>query len=367
MTRPGADITDRSIASRGGLACALMGGLVLACAPGVGHAQSTLTPAATEIANIATLTFGQAPETTSLRSNRVSLQVQEILDVSVEVLTPEVQVEADTQDQRLAFRVRNLGNGPQAFDLSLTTVDGGFDPHACKIMIDWDGDGRYDAPRDRVSDTTPVLAPGGSVVAWVSCSIPATAAQGAWGRILLRAHPTVLRDGVTEGRMANAGNGGVYVVIGTNLRKGGTGVDGSTTSGGTTGGTTGTTGELGTTATGTFRIGQASAQLIKTQSVLDPAGGARAVPGAIVTYSLEARFGAGEAIHQVRITDAIPAGSTYVPGSLALDGAGLSDAVDDDAGRFSGAGIEVGLGDVSAPSRRVITFKVRINPLESAS
>jgi hypothetical protein len=350
MTRLGFDTIGKIIASRRVLAAAAaaMAWLVLTCAPGVACAQSSLTPAATMIDNVAQLSFVDGARSASLPSNHVALQVQEILDVRVDVLTPFIDTEAGASDQRLAFRITNLGNGWQAFDLSFSHVDDDFDPESCRIIIDWDGDGLLDMTRDRVTSTTPVLAPGASVVAWVSCGIPASTSHGALGRILLRAFPAVLRGGSTESAMANAGNGGVYVVMGPSLRGGGGG-DGAVS------------------PPGGFRVGKVDARLVKTQAVTDSAGGARAMPGSIVTYSLEARFGAGPAVRDAKISDAIPAGSDYVAGSLTLDGASLSDGVDADAGRFAGGAIEVGLGDIAAPVTRVVTFKVRINPIGSSS
>ena len=44
-----------------------------------------------------------------------------------------------------------------------------------------------------------------------------------------------------------------------------------------------------------------------------------------------------------------------------LEGAGLTDASDADAGAFTGTGIAVGLGAVAAGSTRTITFKVKID------
>lgn len=346
----------RRTALSGAAACALVSA-GLAVVPVLARAQ-TMTPAGAMIDNVAALGFTDIKTgPVTLPSNKVSLQVQEILDVSVEVLTPELEVEADTANQRLGFRVRNLGNGHQAFDLSLSVMDGDFDPHSCAIWVDWDGDGQLDPIRDRMSTTTPVLAPGQAVLVWVSCGIPAGASNGALGRILLRAWPSVLRNGDTETIMATAGNGGVYVVMGPNLRGANGGGANGGSGGGTGGGTVG-----GPTTFATYRVGQVNAQLIKTQSVADVAGGSRAAPGSIVTYSLEARFGAGAGARQVKISDAIPAGSTYVPGSLTVDGVALSDA-----GRFAAGGVEVALGDIEAKTSRFVTFKVRIDPIGSPS
>lgn len=379
MTHSGPHKTGKITASRGVSACALLGVAALVCAPGVGKAQtssdpSTMTPAATMIDNVASMSVKTGDQVSTLPSNKVSLQVQEIIDVRVDVLTPDVDVEADSTDQRVGFRITNTGNGWQAFDLTFAVIDGGFDPQACTIWVDWDGDGHLDKTRDRQSTVTPVLAPGASVVAWVSCGIPASAPMGSWGRILLRAFPAVLRNGATPGTMATAGNGGVFVVLGRNLRggtggtggSGGGGTGGGTSGGGAGGGTGGGT-DGGTSQPATFHVGKVSAQLIKTQTVVDAGGGARAMPGAIVTYSLEARFGGGVAVRQAVVSDPVPAGATYVAGSLTLDGAPLSDAADSDAGRFADGSIEVGLGDIAVPTVRTVTFKVRINPLGSAS
>jgi hypothetical protein len=59
--------------------------------------------------------------------------------------------------------------------------------------------------------------------------------------------------------------------------------------------------------------------------------------------------------------DPVPAGTTYVAGSMRLNAAGLSDAVDADAGRFTGTGVQVDLGTLVAPATRAVTFRATIN------
>ncbi|WP_184719819.1 DUF11 domain-containing protein [Caulobacter sp.] len=342
---------DKPTASRGGVAAACVLAAALVCAPGVSKAQTdpaSMTSAGAMIDNIAALTFTDQFGPQARTSNKVSLKVQEIVDVSVETLTPEVDVEADAKDQRLAFRIRNLGNGWEAFDLSFEHIDDDFDPDACSIIMDWDGDGHLDMARDRVIATTPVLAPGQSVVAWVSCHIPSDVRMGALGRIRLRAFPAALRNGATESDMAQAGNGGVFMVFGRYLRGGGGTGNGGATS-----------------QPATYRVGKADVRLIKSQDIVDALDDGSVVAGTIVTYGLEARVGEGAAARQARITDAIPAGATYLDGSLTLDGAALTDADDGDAGRFANGAIEVELGDIAAQSSRTVTFRVRINPTGS--
>ena len=45
----------------------------------------------------------------------------------------------------------------------------------------------------------------------------------------------------------------------------------------------------------------------------------------------------------------------------------MSDAANGDVGGFADGAIAVGLGDIAVPTVRTVTFKVRINPLGSAS
>ena len=94
--------------------------------------------------------------------------------------------------------------------------------------------------------------------------------------------------------------------------------------------------------------------LVKSQSVRATDGSQNAVRDSVITYTLEARF--TDAVSGARIADAIPAGTVFVPGSLMLDGAPLSDGADDDAGRFDAPGgtaqgpsIAVALGQIELP------------------
>ena len=99
---------------------------------------------------------------------------------------------------------------------------------------------------------------------------------------------------------------------------------------------------------------------VKAASVSRPYG-ASIVPGAVITYTLTATVSGTGALNNVAIADAIPADTTYLPGTLTLEGAALTDAADADAGRFTGAGVEVGLGSVAAGATRTVTFQVEID------
>jgi uncharacterized repeat protein (TIGR01451 family) len=80
--------------------------------------------------------------------------------------------------------------------------------------------------------------------------------------------------------------------------------------------------------------------------------------GGIITYTLEARFPGGA--RAAVIADLIPDGTTFVPGSLRLDDAVLTDGTDADAGGFDGRGIAVALGDVATASTHTVQFEAQI-------
>ena len=100
---------------------------------------------------------------------------------------------------------------------------------------------------------------------------------------------------------------------------------------------------------------------MKTASVADLYNGSTITPGAIVTYTLTATVGGTGSLANLRVSDPIPADTTYEPGSITLDGTPLTDAADGDAGRLDGSDIEVALGTVAGGDAHVISFKVKID------
>lgn len=301
--------------------------------------------AGTTINNVATLQFLKGDAPVSLTSNVVSVRVQEILDVRVDTPEPRVSVESGAIAQPMAFIVTNTGNGEESFALTADTglAGDGFDPAFVEIIIDTNGDGVLDRAVDaayRPGQNPPILAAGASVTVWVICDIPAGLTDDTLGLVSLTA-TSVSGQGVAGAVLTGRGDDGVDAVIGA---------------------TTATA-----SATAAYRIGKPKAELIKTQTVIDALGGARALPGSVIVYSLQARFGQGPAIRQVVIADNTPAGSTYLPGTLRLDGELLTDAADGDAGDVTNGAVQVRIGDVTAPVSRTVTFKVRINALGSAN
>lgn len=307
------------------------------CAPGVWAAGTT---AGTNIQATATATYvdGEgAPQ--SVESNTVALTVDELLDLTLagndagRVRTP-----SPAEAVVLSYTLTNIGNGTEAFALAVDNAVAGddFDPVLVRIVLD-DGDGLYEAGVDVEyipGSNEPVLAPDASRVIFVLNDIPSGQANGDLG--ISRLSATALTGSGAPGTTySGAGDGGVDAVVGARGAR--------------------------VTAEGQYEIAQAAASLSLSQSVSDPFGGSSPVPGALITYTATfAVSGSGE-ITETQVIHPIPAGTTYQPGSLRLDGSPLTDADDADAGRFTGTQAEVELGVLTAPTTRVIELQVQID------
>ena len=91
--------------------------------------------------------------------------------------------------------------------------------------------------------------------------------------------------------------------------------------------------------------------------------------GDVLTYTINYQgVGAGTATN-VLVTDPLPAGATYLAGSITLDGTALTDGTGDDAGSFDTASrrVSVTLSDVTGSSAGVITFRARLDGTVSPS
>ncbi|HEY6814159.1 MAG TPA: hypothetical protein VI168_01345 [Croceibacterium sp.] len=314
--------------------------MVTAAAPfSVAHAAGTL--AGTDITNTATATFsGPDGNPQSVDSNAVTLRVGELLDVSVASTdTGDVGVTPGATNRVLKFAVTNGGNGPEAFVLTADGNAGGddFNPTVTSIILDTNGNGAYDAGIDTVysaGSNDPLLQPDTSLAVFILSSIPAGATDTQRGQVGLLAAATT-GTGTPGTSFAGQGEGGGDAVVGA------TGAESNDD--------------------GVYRVNRASVALGKTASVAGPFGGTSTVPGAIVTYTLTATVSGTGTVNNVAVADPIPAGTTYRPGSLTLEGSTLSDAADGDAGRFTGSGIAVTLGSVGAGTSRTVTFQVEID------
>lgn len=295
--------------------------------------------AGTLIRNTATANFEEDGNPRSVDSNTVTVRVDELLDVTVTSLDTG-PVTARPGNAVLTFEVTNPGNGPEAFRLTANPAVAGndFDVTVRGVAIDSNGNGIYDEGVDQILTgplTTPVLAPDARVTVFVLVTVPNSAADGDTSNVELTA-AAVTGSGTPGTTFAGQGQGGGDAVVGS-------------------------TGAIDD-ARGQINSAVASVQLVKSVRLRDPFGGTSAVPGSVATFTIEARVSGSGSVANLVVTDAIPAGTTYVPGTLTLDAGALTDAADADAGAASqGAGVNVRLGSVPAGTNRSITFNVTVD------
>lgn len=113
-------------------------------------------------------------------------------------------------------------------------------------------------------------------------------------------------------------------------------------------------------ADGLYALAATGVTFVKSAAVVDPFGGTRAVPGSVIAYRLVATLTGSGSLTNLRLSDTIPAGTTYEPGTLTLDGAGLTDAADADSGRFADGAVSVTLPTEAAGSSHAVGFRVKI-------
>jgi uncharacterized repeat protein (TIGR01451 family) len=312
------------------------------CAAGRGYA--TGTAAGTTISNTAAVSYTIGTTNLTTTSNSADVRVAEILDVAVSIQSATVPVASGSTKRALVYRVTNTGNGTEVFGLAADSAIAGdaFDPvlNTPSMYFDTDASGDFSAGDTAYNpgSNDPSLAPDAAVTVFVINDIPTGLADGANGRSRLTAH-ALTGDGPAGTVFAGQGQGGTDAVTGTSTARAAT--------------------------TGEYVVAQAQVTVVKSQTVVDQFGGARPIPGARINYQLIVQAGGATTALAVVADDVIPANTTYVPGSLTLQSAALTDGVDADAGQFNATPvpkIHVALGDLAVASgSRTVTFSVTIN------
>lgn len=325
--------------------------LVLA-QPGSRSAFALGTPSGTPITNkaTATYTYGGALLTKVAKAppvvvdNKVNLTVTKNGDLTV--------IPGAT-DQALLFEVKNEGNTSQRYALTATN-SAGIVMENVRIYLD--------------NGTTPGLWDAGDTLFVDAATFGDVPADGTLKVLIVSNVPVAAASGATAD----------YQLTATTVDAGTTTVT-SPTLGANTAGVDVVFADVAGSAAGDLaRDGKHSALGIYTINVLelvlskavevtwDPNNlfvNPKAIPGAILSYTITAGVtGLGTAAGVV-ITDPIPARSTYVANSLKLNGAALSDAPDTDKGSVAGAPttVRVELGDLtSASPPQTVGFEVAI-------
>jgi uncharacterized repeat protein (TIGR01451 family) len=304
-------------------------------------ALATGTAAGTTITNIASATYNDAGgNPKSVPSNQVDIKVDELLDVTVATADPgDIVTLPGSTNQILSFTITNTGNGSEAFRLTPNASVGGdqYNPTVTSLVLDTNGNGVYDPGTDTIytpGSNDPILAQDASIKVFVLSTTPGGVTDLDRGIVTLTA-AAVTGTGTPGTSFAGLGQGGGDAVVGAS---GADGVD-----------------------QGRYVVQTATVSFAKSAVVLDPFSGTKSVPGAVITYTLVATVTGTGTLNNLALGDAIPAGTTYQTGTITLQSAGLSDAIDLDAGKFDAGAISVALGNVAGGQTRTVTFKVKIN------
>jgi len=329
---------------------AAVGTCALACCA-AGGAFAAGTPAGTAIPNSATLNYSVAGRPARpLVAAAPVVTVAEVIDV---VLTWQdgtpVPVSSPDAAKALTFVLTNAGNGDEAFRLVRNNVLAGdqFDPTngaSSAIYLESGAQAGFQ-PSGPNADSVytpgvndPRLAADVSRAIYVVSSVPSALATGALGHLSLNASSATAgapgaRPGTT---LAGLGQDGVDAVVGGNRAQ--------------------------ATAQGTYIVSGVALQLTKTVvAARDPSGGSLVVTGTVLTYRVVLNLTGAGLAENLSFADPLPAGTTYVPASVTVDGAPRSDAADTDNASFAAGAIAVRFGNTPAPATHVIEFKAAVN------
>ncbi len=310
----------------------------------VREARAAGTPAGTSVVNRAQVSYTLGGVVASEQSNDSIFSVAEILDLNVVRQSAPLSVIAGETRRAILFLVTNVGNGSETVPLLVDNLVAGddFDPLAGGPALYFDSDASGDLSAADVEyvagSNDPTLAADAAVAVLVVNDIPANLADGTLGRTRLVAR-------------AATGNG----------------APGTTFPGEGAGGTDAVAGASGALANaiGDYVVGAVQVALVKSALVTDPAGGVQAFPGARIEYRIVVNVSGSGTARALDVADLIPANTTYVAGSLRLNGTSLTDAQDADGGEFQPGAtprVRVALGDMTqASGAQTVAFAVTIN------
>ncbi|MEC1679417.1 isopeptide-forming domain-containing fimbrial protein [Bacillus mojavensis] len=85
--------------------------------------------------------------------------------------------------------------------------------------------------------------------------------------------------------------------------------------------------------------------------------------GDTLLYTIQTRNTIEDSVvKKLAISDVVPEGLEYVPGTLQVDGASVSDALDDDKGQYTDGKVSGQIGDVTDSEWHNVTFEAKVKP-----
>lgn len=374
-----------------GVRLALAAGLSLCALP---HAFAAGTAAGTDINNTASVdyTVGGVNQP-DVNSNTVSFKVDRKINLTVaEVGGASTTVVPGASGQVLTFTVTNNSNSPLDFRLSAaqdatnaTTAfsdTDNFDVTGVQVFVDGNSNGTYEPLTDTATFIDELAADATRTVFIVS-SIPSGQVNGDTAGLTLTAIAAQSTDGtgaytVTTGTLA-----GDAAETNTTSTDSATFVD--TVFGDVAGDGDGA-GDGRHSDDDEYDVVTASIVVVKSSTVIsDPFNGTsfpKAIPGAVIEYCLDVLNSGAASAGSIVLSDAIPANTTYVAGSItsAPTGTGTAcnvgtgtpedddnadgaeaDGATGDFGATAPGTVTVRTGSIGASSRFKATFRVTVD------
>jgi uncharacterized repeat protein (TIGR01451 family) len=334
--------------------------LALLALSSVGALQSAFavgTPAGTTITNQATVDYsvGGVPQ------NQLNAAVPFVVDRKVDLTVTEVSGNATLttpgqNDVIATFRVTNSGNGSQGYQLSVVQEDGtspavfghadNLDVANLRSFVDVNNNGAYDTGDNETNISSLATdADGESRLVFVLADIPVGTPNNTYANVRLTA-VAVATDGSTLNESPGLDDPNVEQIVFADAGR-----------------------DRTESAADQYHVQSAALTVTKTlQVVSDPFNGGsnpKAIPGAVVQYRVRVtNSSTTTAATAVTVTDNIPANTTFVPGSIRLNAAIVTDANGFIAGPPARVVVDAGAvppNNGTTDGQTDVTFQVTIN------
>jgi len=262
------------------------------------------TPAGSHIRNWATLAYTSSGFGYVVPSDTVDLVVAQVAGVVLQA--PQSSAGSPGAAVVFAHTLTNLGNGPDSFTVAAASVHG----WVVTVYRDWNGNGVLDGG-DSVLTRPVALASGATAALLVQVGIPGSGSAGVTDTINVTA--TSRFDGAVRSSVRDV-----------------------------------------------LAVSSAAIAFSITKQVDRPSAAA----GDVLTYTLNYTASGTDSASGVQLADSIPIGTSYVAGTIRVNGVSVTDAADGDAGRLVAVGngvVAVNLGTVVAGAAGAVTFQARVN------
>ena len=314
------------------------------------------TPSNTDINNQATVDYsvGGVPQT-QISSPVATFKVDARIDLDVEQLSGPILTQPGQTNVMAMFRVINTGNSTQGYRLTVVNDPTGTaglagndnqDVTNIRVFVDSNNNGTYEAGTDTAAnvDSLATDSNGEEVRVFVLADIPLTATNNQFANLRLTARAAVPGSNganlVTE--TVGADNPLAVDVVFADTGRDATDADANQ-----------------------YQIQSAALTLNKTVTVVsDDFNGTtnpKAIPNAIVQYTITVTNNSTTTpAGAVTVTDNIPANTTYVPGTIQLNGGGVADGTAFQNGPPARVVVNAGAVNQNGGTATV-TFRVTIN------